>query len=99
MPGATTKPKTNVVYLPLMNNSPSDPKTMMSSIMKAKTITSEAGQEYVVYTADQQLYRVARHLTWGNPDLCDNGLGSMHLLMSYIGCMGSLMTRLAWKKS
>ena len=57
-----TKPKTKVVYLPLMNNSPSDPKTMMCSIMKAKRITSEAGQEYVVYTADQQLYRVALHL-------------------------------------
>ena len=48
------KPKTNVVYLPLMDSSPSDPKTMMTSIMKAKRITAEAGQEYVVNTADQQ---------------------------------------------
>ena len=53
--GHSTEPKTKVVYFPLMNNSPSDPKTMMSSIMKAKRITAEAGQANVVYTADQQL--------------------------------------------
>ena len=45
--GHSTKPKTKVAYLPLMNNSPSDPKTMMSSIMKAKRITAAVGQEYV----------------------------------------------------
>ena len=92
--GHSIKPKTKVVYLPLMDSSPSDPATMMSSIVKAKNITAEAGQEYVVYTADQQLYRVALHLTWDNPDICDNvflRLGGMHFLMSYIGCIGSLM--------
>ena len=54
----------------------------------------ETGQEYVVYNADQQLYRVALYLTWDNPDLCDKvflRLGGMHFLMSYIGCIGSLM--------
>ena len=53
--GHSTEPKTKVVYLPLMNSSPSDSKTMMRSIIKAKRITAEAGQENVVYTADQQL--------------------------------------------
>lgn len=43
----------------------------------------------VVNTADQQLYRVVLHLTWGNPDLCDMflRLGGMHFLMSYIGSL------------
>ena len=93
--GHSIKPKTKVVYLPLMDSSPSDPKTMMTSIMKPKKIT-EAGHESVVYTADQQLYRVALHLTWDNPDLCDNvflRLGDMHFLMSYIRCIGSLMAQ------
>lgn len=94
--GHSEKPKTNVVYLPLMDSPPADPKTIMSSIIKAKKISEEAGQEYVVYTADQQLYRVALHLTWDNPNLCHNvflRLGGMHFLMSYIGCIGSLMAQ------
>ena len=91
--GHAMKPRSNVVYLPLIDSSPSDPQTMMESIMKAKRITAEAGQEHVVYTADQQLYRVALHLKWENPDLCGNvflRLGGMHFLMSYIGCIGYL---------
>ena len=70
--------------------------------MKGKWITAEAGQEYVEYTADQQLYGVVLHLTLDNPDLCDNvflRLGGMHLLMSYIGCLGSLMAQSCLEES
>ena len=52
------------------------------------------GQEYVVFTADQQLYWVAVHVMWENQVLFGNiylRLGGMHLLMSYVGCIGSLM--------
>ena len=37
-------------------------------MMKAKAITAAAGQEYIVYTADQQLYKVALHIKWDNPE-------------------------------
>ena len=70
--------------------------------MKGKRITAEAGQEYVVYTADQQLYRAVLHLTWDYPDLCDNvfpRLSGMHLLMSYIGCLGSLLAQSCLEES
>jgi len=48
----------------------------------------------VVFTADQQLYRVALYVKWGNQAQLDNihlRLGGMHFLMSYIGCVGTLM--------
>ncbi len=38
---------------------PSDPSTVYTSMIKARTITSAAGQEYTLYTADQQLFKVA----------------------------------------
>ena len=48
----------------------------------------------MVFTADQQLYRVAVNVMWENQVLYGNiylRLGGMHLLMSYVGCIGSLM--------
>ena len=66
----------------------------MSDMLKARTVTETTGKEYVVFTADQQLYRVAVHVMWENQVLFGNiylRLGGMHLLMSYVGCIGSLM--------
>ena len=58
--------------------------------MKPKKITAEVDQEYVVYTADQQPYRVVLHLIWDTVFL---RLAGMHFLMSYIGSIGSLMAQ------
>lgn len=77
--------KTKVVYLPVMDSSLSDPKTMMTSIMKAEGITAKADREYLVYTTDRQLHWVALDLIWSNPDLCDNvflRLSGMQFLLS-----------------
>lgn len=74
---------------------PADPSTMMTAMVKAQKISTELGQEYVVFTADQQLYRVALHVQWENPVLLGNIyliLGGMHMLVSYCGCVGTLMT-------
>ena len=93
--GHSVQPKTRVVYLPMINQPPADPSTMMAAMLRAKSVTENTGQEFVVITADQQLYRVAVHIMWENQTLFSNvylRLGGMHLLMSYIGCVGSLMT-------
>ena len=66
----------------------------MSAMLKERAVTETTGQEYVVFTADQQLYRVDVHVMWENRVLLGNiflRLGGMHLLMSYVGCIGSLM--------
>ena len=93
--GHSVQPKTRVVYLPMINQPPTDPSTMMAAMLRAKSVTENTGQKFVVITADQQLYRVAVHIMWENQTLFGNvylRLGGMHLLMSYIGCVGSLMT-------
>ena len=92
--GHTLKPKTKVVYLPLIHKPPADPDTMMKAMVKAKQVSENVGQEYVIFTADQQLYRVALHVLWENQAMFSNlylRLGGMHLLMSYVGCVGTLM--------
>ena len=52
------------------------------------------GQDIVVFTCDQQLYKVAVNITWANPERFQNfilRLGGMHFIMNFIGCVGTLM--------
>ena len=45
-------------------------------------------------TADQQLYRVMINVLWAYPEMFANfipRLGGMHLLMSFVGSVGTLM--------
>ena len=91
--GHTLKRKTSIVYLPLTYKAPADPATIMSDMLKARAVTEATGEGYMVFTAAQQLYRVAS-MMWENQVLFGNvylRLGGMHLLMSYVGCIGSLM--------
>ena len=92
--GHILKRKTSIIYLPLIYKAPADPATIMSDMLKARAVTEATVQEYMVFTADQQLYRVAVRVMWENQVLFGNiylRLGGMHLLMSYVGCIGSLM--------
>ena len=57
-------------------------------------MSSENGQSFTVYTCDQQLYRIANYVLWNSPALKLDfylRLGGMHLLMSFVGSVGSLM--------
>ena len=92
--GQALKPKTQAVYLPLIDMLPSDPDTMMTALQEAKRLTNERGQKKVVFTCDQQLYKVAADVKWAYPnDFSDVilRLGGMHMLMSSVGAIGSLM--------
>ena len=64
--GHMLKKKTKIVYLPLIEKTPADPATIMSSLLKAQAVIGATGQEYVMFTADQQLYRVVVHVMWQN---------------------------------
>ena len=84
------------MYLLLIDKVPADPSTMMTSMVKTQKISENVGQQYVVFTAGQQLYRVALHVPWENQTDLSNihlRLGGMHLLMSYCGSVGTLMAR------
>ena len=92
--GESTKPKTNILYLPLLDQTPSDPSTMLTTIKEAERVTNEAEQEITIFTADQQLCKVALDIPWADQPRFLNfmtRIGGMHWLMSFIGCVGVLM--------
>ena len=65
--GQSTKPKTKLIYTPLIDQTPSDPSNIMTAMIEVEKLTNEARQAYTVSTADQQLYRVILDVTWINP--------------------------------
>ena len=61
---------------------------------EARRITKHTGQSMTVFTADQQLYRVAVNVVWVYPELFDYfflRLGGLHTLMIFVGSVGALM--------
>ena len=60
------------MYMPLIDMTPSDPNTITTALRQAQQITSDRGQDYVMLTADLQLYRVAVNILWAYPEQFDN---------------------------
>jgi len=92
--GHTVRPATTCVYTPLIDMKPSDPDTMLTSMVEADKLMKSVGQNFVVFTCDQQLYKVAVNITWAYPERFGNfilRLGGMHFIMNFIGCVGTLM--------
>lgn len=92
--GEVLQPRTKAVYLPLIDMPPAHPDTMMTAMCKAQKMSEKAGQNFTFITADQQLYKVAVEVQWAYPDLFPRvipRLGGMHMLMSYVGAVGTLM--------
>ena len=84
------KTGTSVAYSPLIDMVPSDLSTIMTAMIEAQ----HTGQSMTVFTADQQLYRVAVNGVLVYPELSDYfvlRLGGMHTLMSFVGSVGVLM--------
>ena len=63
--GVQVKPKNRTMYnRPLIDKNPSDPSTVLTTLLDSKRIVNDAGQDEVVVTADQQIYRVMVDLSW-----------------------------------
>ena len=62
--GQSLKPKRKVVFTPLSDCTPSDPSIMLTRMAEATRINHEARQSVTVFTADQQLHRVALDILW-----------------------------------
>ena len=72
---------------------PSDPDTMLTAMVRVQELTSQTGQTSSLLTYDQQLYRVAVHVSWDQPERFKDmylRLGGMHALMSFAGAVCSL---------
>ena len=88
-------PHTKAVYLPIIGMSPTKPHTILTAIVESQRLTTMTGQVYMIFTNDQQLYRIAVNMTWVYPDHFLNfipSLGGMHTLMNCDGSVGTLMT-------
>ena len=90
--GCETKLKTNILYSPLINEKLFNPSTTLTAIHAVEKVTKEAGQEITILTYDQQLYRVVVNIVWTERwSQVFPSLGAMHMLLSFIGCVGKLM--------
>ena len=82
--GHSPKFKTKAMYMPFIDMMPSDPDTIMIALHQAQQITSDSGQDYVVFNADLQLYRVAVNILWAYPEQFDD----VHVVL----CLGGMHT-------
>ena len=88
--------KTMAVYTPLIDLTPSDPTTIMTAMIEAKRIINITCQKHTIFICDQQLYKLLVDIKWVYPEIFPSfisRLGGLHLLMSFIGCIGTLMTK------
>ena len=95
--GPSLKPKTRAIYLPLIDMPPAEYDTILTSMLHIKRLSESTGQQFTLFTLDQQLYRYAVEIHWTLPEVFPPSsfilrLGGMHMLMSFIGAVGNLMT-------
>ena len=92
--GKLQEPKTKLMYTPFLDMLPSEPDTMKTAMLEARRLTLLTGQEWTIFTTDQQLYKVVLRIIWQDPDAFPNfvpRLGGMHMLISFVGAIGTLM--------
>lgn len=86
-----------ILYLPFMNAPPTDNTTVHTTLLHACKTGNACGQQTKFVTFDQQLYWKAVDIL---ATLRDNEelknvvvrLGGFHLLMSFMGCIGKIMS-------
>ena len=82
------------IYTPLTDMKPSDPDTILTATVEAQRMTQITNQSITIFTVDQQLYRITVNVLWAYPEQFQNftpRLGGMHMLMSFVGAVGTLM--------
>ena len=93
---APSPSKAATVYLfgPLIDAPPSHPDTVLTSLLYMKKSLSELGMSYANLSIDMQLYMVAQQVKWWDPTRFEDVIvrpGAMHIIMSFLGCIGTLM--------
>ena len=86
---------TKYIFDPLINETPSHPDTVLTTMLVHEKFTAEHGQIYSYLEADMQLYKVAIHIKWSDTGRWKHMIirpGGMYTLMSFIGCIGTLMS-------
>lgn len=89
-----TKPfeKSKIVALPFINLSPSDPSTIYTALEFALSETRKSHQQSCIVTFDQPLFQKASEIVYAKEMPIILRLGGFHLLMSFMGAVGFIMT-------
>ena len=56
--------KNQFQFPPFLDMIPAEPDTMKTAMVEAQRLTLLTGQEWTIFTNDQQLYQVAVNITW-----------------------------------
>ena len=89
------KPFTPLAFGPLINAPPSHPDTIVKTLDYCKNYLQSLGMNTIHITLDMQLYMVAIQVKWSDPEKWATLVmhpGGMHCVMSFLGCIGKLMT-------
>lgn len=92
--GSAKKAKTLVVFGPMIDSPPAHPDTVLTTLVYLERALNTFGMQYIHLTVDLQLYETACLVQWNNPQRWTNLIvhpGMMHTLMSFLGCIGTLM--------
>lgn len=90
--GSAHGPASHIVFGTLTDMPLSHPDTILTTLLFLEE--SLQTRPFVHFSADIQLYRVIQQIKWSNPSRLQHLIvrpGGMHILMSFVGCVGTLM--------
>ena len=74
---------------------PTEHNIMLTSTIQVKQLTEQTGQTFTLFTANQQLHRIAVEFQWAMSELFPSNfitrLGGMHMLLNFIDAVGNPM--------
>ena len=78
----------------MINSSPTHPDTILTAMNLIVKFAKDHEQKYSYMECDMAIYKLAMHIKWSNPNEWKHLIifpGGMHTMMSFIGCIGTLM--------
>ena len=91
---STKKPDTLVVFGPLRDAPPAHLDTVQTTLVYLEKTSKPLGMQYALLSLYQQLYQISCIVQWSDPYRWISlvlHIGMMHTLMSFFGCIGTLM--------
>jgi len=88
------QPHTEVAFLPLVGRHPAHPDTIKTALERGILFPRAAGEDVLIFTADQQLYKVIIDILFHEPLYFKSVipvLGGMHTLMNFIHATAIIM--------
>ena len=92
--GSVQKPKTLVVFGPMIDSPLAHPDTVLTTLVNRERALNSFGMQYTHIPVDLQLYQTACLVQWNDPLRWTNVIlhpGMMHTLMRFLGCVGTVM--------